>query len=93
MLKDEMFRLIEDWKNSGLSKLDFLKDKKITKDKFGYWLAKYNKQNKSKLPKEEKQDIPPIFKEITLPDVTVVRTINKVIELTTRSGLKITVFG
>ncbi len=92
MLKDEMFRLIEDWKNSGLSKLDFLKDKKITKDKFGYWLVKYNKQKGTKPGSVEKQNIPSVFKEITLPDSPQVQLINKVIELTTPSGLKITVF-
>lgn len=93
MLKDEMFRLIEEWKNSGLSKLDFLKDKKITKDKFGYWLAKFNKQKGIKSTIVEKQNISSVFKEISFPALQQIRNLQKVIELTTPSGLKITVFG
>lgn len=92
MLKDEMFSLIKDWKSSGLSKLNFLKDKKITKDKFGYWLSKYNKQFGSNTTCIEKQNTEPIFKELTLPTGPSVKSIQKVIELITPSGLKITVF-
>jgi len=37
-----MFHFIEDWKKSGLTKVDFLKNTGITIHKFNYWIDKYS---------------------------------------------------
>lgn len=87
--QDEMFRLIEDWKNSNLTKTDFLKGKNTSKDKFGYWLNKYHKLNGKKFIK---QTVEPEFREMVFPDITP-KGFQKVIELTTPSGIQIKIYG
>ena len=84
-LQEEMFALISDWKQSKLLKHQFLKGKGISKDKFGYWLNKFNKQ---KYPPKSQND----FKEVKLPEIISATVSDKLFELTTPSGYTITVF-
>lgn len=96
-LQDEMFRLIENWKESKLPKTTFIIGKDISKDKFNYWVHKYNQQN-GKLSEVKNLVKKPVnnevFKELVIPEIAHVPIgLQKVIELTTPSGMQITVFG
>lgn len=42
-----MFSLIEIWKESGKTQLEFCREKDIAYSKFHYWLKKYNGQGSS----------------------------------------------
>jgi len=44
-LQQVMFSLIEIWKTSGKTQLEFCKEKDVTYPKFHYWLRKYNQQD------------------------------------------------
>lgn len=44
-LQQLMFSLIEVWKTSGQTQLDFCREKDIAYHKFHYWFRKYSKQN------------------------------------------------
>ena len=63
------------------TKKQFLKDKPYSKSKFEYWI---NKQRTSDSPKH--------FKEIELSGSAEPQT-NKILEIESPSGIKITVFG
>ena len=96
-LQEEMFRLVENWKESKLPKTIFINGKDISKDKFNYWVHKYNQQN-GKLSEVKKSVKKPlkneVFKEVVIPEIRQVPIcLQKVIELTTPSGMQITVFG
>ena len=96
-LQDEMFRLVENWKESKLPKTTFINGKDISKDKFNYWVHKYNKQ-KGKLSEVKKPDRKPlnkaVFKEFIIPEIKQLPIdMQKVIELTTPSGIQIRVFS
>jgi len=41
-LQEKMFQFIEDWKQSGLNKVHFVKNTGITIYKFNYWIDKYS---------------------------------------------------
>ena len=41
---DQMFGLIEIWKQSGLSQTEFCNQKQLSRYRFSYWLKKYRKQ-------------------------------------------------
>lgn len=84
-LQEEMFSLISDWKKSKLSKHQFLTGKGISKDKFGFWLNKYNKQNNQSSVKKE-------FQEVKLPEMNLKNGSAKLFELATPSGYTISVF-
>jgi len=84
-LQEEMFSLISEWKKSKLPKHQFLLGKGISKDKFGYWLNKYNKQINQPSVKKE-------FQEVKLPEFNSANVSTKLFELTTPSGYTITVF-
>ena len=43
--QQQMFSLIETWKESGQSQIAFCKEKDIAYHRFHYWLKKYNDQN------------------------------------------------
>jgi hypothetical protein len=86
-LQEEMFALISEWKNSGLTKKTFLVDRQIKRPKFDYWCNKYHDHfDGSEFPAAKH------FQELVLRDTTS-ETTSKVFELTTPSGLHITVFG
>jgi hypothetical protein len=44
-LQQFMFSLIEVWKSSGKSQIEFCKEKAIAYPKFHYWLGKYSRQS------------------------------------------------
>ena len=88
-LQDEMFALVAEWKSGGLTKKAFLADKAIGLSKFNYWYAKYIDQHQdSKLPTLSSASD---FQELLLND-TSAKALAKVFELSTPSGLRITVF-
>ncbi len=92
-LQDEMFGLVENWKESKLPKSTFIHGKNISIDKFNYWIHKYNKENE-KLLDVKKSVKSEVFKEVVVPEITQVPFgLQKIIELTTPSGLQITIFG
>ena len=43
-IQDQMFGLIEAWKQSGLSQTEFCDQKQLSRHSFGYWLKKYRNQ-------------------------------------------------
>jgi hypothetical protein len=89
-LQEEMFALVSEWKSSGLSKRTFLSDKPIGLPKFNYWCEKYSRHTtSSELPAVHESGH---FRELIIDDGATDASI-KVLELTTRSGLRITVFG
>jgi hypothetical protein len=96
-LQDEMFGLIENWKESKLPKSTFINGKNISMDKFNYWIHKYNKENEKLLDvkKSVKKSVKSeVFKEVVIPEIAHVPFgLQKIIELTTPSGLQITIFG
>jgi hypothetical protein len=44
-LQQLMFSLIEVWKSSGKTQMEFCKEKDIAYHKFHYWFRKYNRQS------------------------------------------------
>ena len=92
-LQEEMFRLIEEWKSSGLRQKEFLENSSISRYKFKYWLMKYRQAHgyTNWVVSDEKEGS--VFKEIKLPSLGDVSVYSKVIELITPSGIHITVFG
>lgn len=54
-----MFSLIEIWKGSGKTQLEFCKEKDIAYSKFHYWLKRYNAN-------KETSDESPAFMPVTL---------------------------
>lgn len=99
MLQEKMFQLIENWKASGLSKNEFLKNSDYTIHKLNYWLDKYAvskeiKQNKSLNNGDFRQLVIPCFSSDASLDLDVSsrQESKKLVELHTPSGLKITIF-
>lgn len=89
-IQDDMFRLISEWKDSGSTRADFLKDKKISKDKFSYWISKYNKFAAKKPGRKPR--VKTEFKKIDLPGIFQEQNSVKLMEFTTSSGIQIIVY-
>lgn len=93
-LQEKMFDCVERWKKSGMTKVIFIKDTGISIHKFNYWLDKYSVWElvKNKVKPNGVSD----FQEIRLPsfieDFGDKRTIRKLLELSTPSGFKVTIF-
>lgn len=79
-LQEEMFSQVDDWQSSGKTKVDFLKDKPIGEAKFNYWIAKW-KANRAAAGAG--------FREIGFSKAA----LEKVLEIETPSGYKISVFA
>ena len=62
-----MFSIIQVWKESGKTQLEFCKEKDIAYSKFHYWLKKYNAQG---VPSKES----PAFMAVTVKKQPVVRS-------------------
>lgn len=89
-LQEEMFALVAAWKSSGLTKKTFLADKPVGLPKFNYWCDKHGQHLASDpLPSVHETGY---FRELIIDD-SAADAATKVLELTTRSGLRITVFG
>jgi hypothetical protein len=86
-LQDEMFRSIEEWKKGRTSRIRSLKDKRISKDKFSYWIGKYNKLNGKK--SERRPGIKSDFKKVELTSIPQDQELGKLIEFSTSSGIQI----
>jgi hypothetical protein len=70
--QSQMYSLVEEWKQSGLTKAEFTAQKSLSYHQFNYWLKKYNKEFSSEAakpevtffsvsenpPKEKKQSVP-----------------------------------
>lgn len=48
-----MYSLVEQWKESGLTKGEFTSQKSVSYHSFNHWLKKYNKQHSIELDKSE----------------------------------------
>ena len=79
-IQEKMFGVIEQWFNSGLTKKQFLIDHQISEAKFNYWISKW------KLSQEPEKAG---FEPINLQE----QRSGKVLEITTATGLRITVFA
>lgn len=89
-LQEEMFALVSAWKSSGLTKKTFLADKPIGLPKFNYWCARHGQHMASDALASVSET--GHFRELIIDDRAEDAAV-KVLELTTRSGLRITVFG
>lgn len=89
-LQEEMFALVAEWKNSGLTKKNFLADRGISLSKFNYWCSKYNADSEFKAVAigDSRGD----FQELTLRE-SGAGISEKIVELTTSTGLHIRIFG
>ncbi len=47
--QEQMFSLINEWEQSGMTKLEFCRIKNITKDSFYYWSNKYKNNQLSRV--------------------------------------------
>ena len=88
-LQEEMFAMVAAWRSSGLTKKAFLADRPIGLPKFNYWCNKFNGLR-------EDTTLPTLcnatdFHELLLKESSA-EAPAKVFELTTPSGLRITVF-
>jgi len=53
-LQQKMFKIVEKWNTSNLSKGEFLFQEKVTYHSLNYWIKKYNKlQNESRVVNNE----------------------------------------
>jgi len=89
-LQEKMFALVAEWKSGDLTKKAFLADKPVGQSKFDYWCARYNRDKSSSGLAEQNRGSD--FRELFLSEAVPAET-SKVLELTTRSGLHITVYG
>lgn len=89
-LQEKMFALVADWESGSQTKKSFLSDKPVSLSKFDYWRVKYNKSKgcsgiATQNPGSD-------FRELLLGGPGS-EDLSKVLELTTPSGLRITVYG
>ena len=49
----QMYSLVEEWKQSDLTKAEFTASKSMSYHQFNYWLKKYNKEYGNELPKAD----------------------------------------
>ena len=78
--QEKMFKAIDQWQQSGKSKSEFLIAKDFSEAKFNYWISKW-KALQGTTSKDG-------FEEIGLSGIKP----GKILEITTASGIKITVF-
>lgn len=78
--QEEMFAAIELWQKSGISKKQFLADQKFSEAKFNYWISKWKLSQLNEAG---------LFEQV---DLNATRS-SKVLEITTSSGLRISVFA
>lgn len=87
MKQKEMFAIVEAWRESGLTKQQFVKEHPITSHKLNYWIGRYNKLNQ-----QGEQHQKSNFQEISLPE-TNENSSQKILELTTLTGTHIVIYG
>jgi hypothetical protein len=80
-LQEKMFNEVDAWRESGLTKQVFLKDKEYSLAKFNYWIAKQRAEQTS-------ADIDG-FQEIDFSE----SKLGKVLEIEAPSGVKIIVYA
>ncbi len=87
MKKKEMFTIVETWRESGMTKQQFVNDHPITYHKLNYWIGRYNKMNQL-IEQQHKTN----FQEICLPEKDSHRS-QKILELTTQTGTHIVIYS
>lgn len=87
MKQKEMFTIVEAWRESGLTKQQFVKENPISYHKLNYWIGQYNKLHKHIEQQQESN-----FQEICLPEINKDRS-QKILELTTRTGTHIVIYS
>lgn len=79
--REKMFLEVEEWKNSGLGKQQYVESKPYSLAKFNYWI---NKKRQSGVEAH-----PEGFREISFAG----QPPGKILEIETSGGLKISIFG
>ena len=87
MKQKEMFAIVEAWRESGLTKQQFVKQHPITYHKLNYWIGRYNKLNQQSNQHQKSN-----FQQICLPE-TDENCSQKILELTTQTGTHIVIYG
>lgn len=80
-LQEKMFTEVNAWRESGLTKQEFLKGKEYGLAKFNYWIAKHRAKNSS--------DQMDGFQEIDFSETK----LGKVLEIEAPSGVRIMVYA
>jgi len=80
-LQEKMFKEIDAWRESGITKQEFLKDKEYGLAKFNYWIAKHRANN---TPAQAEG-----FQEIDFSETK----LGKVLEIEAPSGVRIMVYA
>ena len=92
-IQEKMFAMVETWQESGMVRREFLSGKSVSIAKFDYWICKYRKSQQ--LPQSiPAQAAPQDFKSFVLsddPNHTCHQSAS--IEITTPSGVRITIYN
>ena len=91
-LQDEMFKLVKEWKASGLTQTNFLKGVGISKSKFNYWTQKFLRQNTKAKGRATDMEECSDFEQVMLGRAHHDLESTKFIETITPKGFKITLF-
>jgi hypothetical protein len=78
--QEKMFAAVERWLQSGQEKKEFLQGQDFSESKFNYWVSKWKRD-------QHKQEA--TFEPIKWESAKA----EKVLEIVTHSGMKITIFG
>lgn len=87
MKKEEMFTIVESWRESGLTKQQFVKEHPISYHKLNYWIGRYNKiKQPIELPPKSN------FQEMCISEKDTDCS-QKILELTTKTGTHIVIYS
>lgn len=92
-LQEKMFALVRNWRESRMTKREFLLDKAIGLSKFNYWLYKYRDLQNDTLARMPAQSSADDFKSFLLsPEPTETDRQSISMEIVTPSGVRITIY-
>ena len=86
MKQKEIFAIVEAWRESDLTKQQFLKEHPISYHKLNYWIGRYNKLNQQSEQYQKSN-----FQQICLPEMAE-NSSTKILEFTTRKGTHIVIY-
>ena len=91
--QSQMYSLVEEWKESGLTKAQFSALKSLSYHQFNYWLKKYNKEFSSEAGKPEVSFFSVSENPAKEKKQSVPKTIDlKTIRIDLPGGISITIF-
>jgi predicted acetyltransferase len=91
--QERMYQLAEAWENNSQTKNEFLADKEVSTSKFNYWLKKYRDRQAAMQPAPQSQNCPGNFSAFDLHEVMAGKEQEKIMELTTPSGIRIIIYN